>query len=60
MTIADIIAIIVAIPSVGGPAVLGISRLARIAAAVERIEPALGTIVKTVQDHENRLNKGGL
>lgn len=67
MTGADWVSLVaILLPLLGGGAV-GTAKLTRIAVATEQLGEALKELAsqqqataKTVQDHENRLNKGGL
>lgn len=60
MTLADWIALITPVSAVLGGGGIAVTKLTRIAVAVEQLVKSGEAVTKTVADHEQRLTKGGL
>jgi predicted phage tail protein len=60
MHASDWIAIVACTLTMVGGGITGVSRLTRIAVAVETLAEAMRAVTARVEDHEKRLSKGGL
>ena len=60
MTIVDAAAIATPSILVAGSVLRATARLTRLADAVERLERAMSKVMSHIEDHEDRLTRGGL
>lgn len=60
MTAADWVAVLSPGLAIAGAVFAGTAKLTRIACAIESLQESMGTVAARVEDHERRLDRGGL